>query len=110
MNPDKLERLIDGLGKMPSTAHVFTSDCTVAELREELATRLPATSLTTISLREAEEFSDSLSDIACWLRGFRAGIGEASSDLMPLNWHVLTEINIRLKSHIRFYTKGRRHP
>ena len=49
-----------------------------------------------LSVRDAEKFSHALSDILCWCRGFRAGLGENLSN-EPIGDNTLRDLNIKLK-------------
>ena len=53
----------------------------------------------TLSNEEAENFSDALSDILCWTRGFFAGLGENISNA-PIGVEELRVLNIKLKAAI----------
>ena len=52
-----------------------------------------------LSTRDAERFTHALSDILCWCRGFRAGIGENLS-IEPIGDNTLRDLNIKLKDAI----------
>jgi len=47
-----------------------------------------------LSLKEAESFSDALSDVVCWLSGFKSAGGVYA----PESMEVLRDLNIKLKS------------
>jgi hypothetical protein len=55
------------------------------------------------SLEQAQELSYGISDILCWIRGFRAGSRETRND--PLGDEVLREFNIKLKKVIEAIEK-----
>jgi len=48
----------------------------------------------------AEELSDGLSDIGCWMRGFIAALGD-NYDRYPMSHDTVTRMNLLLKSAIR---------
>ena len=58
-----------------------------------------------MNIDEAEKLSLNLSDILCWVCGFKAGAGE--SQYLPFEIEDLRKLNVRLIDEIR-YTK--QHP
>ena len=55
-----------------------------------------------MNIDEAEKLSLNLSDILCWVCGFKAGAGE--SQYLPFEIEDLRKLNVRLIDEIR-YTK-----
>lgn len=54
----------------------------------------------------AEDISNRLSDLACWLRGYRAGLPpDERIDSMPLGYGVITDLNVSFKSELRKISK-----
>ncbi|MCH4542961.1 hypothetical protein [Ochrobactrum sp. A-1] len=47
--------------------------------------------------KQAEWAQNGLSDIACWVRGFNAAIGDTDNDRKPLGLSEIRELNIALK-------------
>lgn len=60
-----------------------------------------------INTEEAERLSLNLSDILCWVCGFKAGAGE--SQYLPFEIEDLRKLNVRLIDEIRYAKKQPTH-
>lgn len=59
--------------------------------------------LTVIPMRqeEIEKYTWALSDVLCWIIGFRAALPEDTSKELPPAWEDLRKLNITLKEHLK---------
>lgn len=54
---------------------------------------------------ELEQFSDSLSDVLCWMRGYMAATAKRAADAhKPFGLEDMKSLNIRFKSALNKYT------
>jgi hypothetical protein len=54
--------------------------------------------LVQLTIEQATDLSDSISDILCWIRGFRAGNKDSTND--PFGDETIRTFNLKLKSEL----------
>lgn len=58
--------------------------------------------ITSMTPKRADQYSDALADVLCWLNGFLMGKGEDAA--MPPGWRLLGDLSADLKEHSALIT------